>query len=340
MNNAPLNIMQKISAPIQKATKAFANYVYSNSKDVATMMLFAFGASTFSSHIAQRNGLRKSNRENKEFLIKQENTELFLDLALTIIPPFLLKNILNKKFLKGEILTKSDNDFLQFTMSPLVKMTKADMFAQPEKMPVREIIGDKVNSIKGVVKNSRLLPENYTQNIKINNVVNVKKPAPSLEDCAHKFDSIVKQYKNNILLMPDEKSKRAIIAARDGLYKGSAYSDICGEKEGLLIIATVLYTIITANIIMPILKNKIANDRYRRELALRGETPESIRRKKRFNFYDSGINKLSGNNIFNSVKRFGEVGKNSDNDNCEKSNLNPFHNKVFSEFNRSGCIKI
>lgn len=327
---------------LQKGANGFANFVYSHGKDVATMMLFAFAASTISSHIAQRNGLKKSDRENKEFLMQQENTELGLDLALTIIPPFVLKNILNKKLCKGEILTHKTKDFMQNTLASVVGVNQKDLYYVHPKPPLKYRIERKIVDFQKFIREHKLLPKSMLKRMRIKNLPPYIPPSrATLEDMTTDFDILIKQYKTNQILAGDDKPvHRTLDTITDKLYKGSAYSDVCGEKEGLLIASTVLYTIVAANIIMPILKNKIANKRYREELALIGETPESIKRKRRFNFYDTELRATSDDKIFNRITHCDKNGKYIDKRVYQGLYTPSTKNKTFSTFNNINGLKI
>lgn len=363
MKNSPSDVMKRIVSPFSKfydkflsieaikgMTRGFSNYVFTHGKDVATMMLFAFAASTLSSHLAQRNGLRKSDRENKDFLIQQENTELVLDLALTIIPPFLLKNFLNKKIVKGEMLTKADSNFIEGTMIPIVGTTSKNLFELPSKPTLKTRFKQTVNTVKTVMSENNLLAKdnllrenNLLRETCLDNVKNKPLPLPqqthlSMETATNLFDSTVYKYKKNYALMPDEKVRKAISAADNHLYRGSAFADICGEKEGILILSTLLYTIIAANVVMPILKNVIANKRYKQELAAKGETIESVKRKKRYTFFDTNI-KVGDNNVFNKITKCDNKGNYIDKKIYNGLYSKPCKTGVFSTINSVNAMR-
>ena len=86
---------------------------------------------------------------------------------------------------------------------------------------------------------------------------------------------------------------------------GRAFDDLGHSRNGMLIMATLAYTILATNIIMPILKNKLTNRTYKKELELKGETPESIRRKKRYTF-NSNASYIDDNQFseISSVNKF------------------------------------
>lgn len=70
------------------------NLIYES--EPSRMLIVLNALSLLTSHLGQINGLKKSNRENKEFLIKQENNELILDLVLTLGPPSFIKSCISK----------------------------------------------------------------------------------------------------------------------------------------------------------------------------------------------------------------------------------------------------
>ena len=83
-----------------------ADIIFEYSKETALIMLIGDAISILSSHNEQINGLKKSDRENKDVLIAQERIERSLDLVLTIIPPFLLTRTIKKKLESFKITTK------------------------------------------------------------------------------------------------------------------------------------------------------------------------------------------------------------------------------------------
>ena len=318
---------------IRTYTTAFSNFVYDHSKDVATMMLAGYAASTISSHLAQINGLKKSKRENKDFLIKQEETELKLDLLLTILPPFLIKNAIDKQLTAGKVTTKKSRELLTTTVASTVGITEKEIYFVHPKEPLKVVLDDKLHGILRFLKKRNLIPKKYIDKLKIKpKDLNKRVPMANLADMATDFDEIILNMKKNALAK--DPNARSLTAERltSTLYKGSAEKELCGQKEGFLIIPTVFYTILAANIIMPILKNKLANKRYREELAQIGETPESIKRKKRYNFNSTEFQQTTNNAVFSNFTNTPKVQPKEEYNRNIYSNLKVTQNSTFSTF--------
>jgi len=64
--------------------------------------------------------------------------------------------------------------------------------------------------------------------------------------------------------------------------------------------AAIGFTILASNVIIPILRNKLANKIYDIQLKKTGETQESLKRKKRYNALTTTIEINNKNNIFNT----------------------------------------
>lgn len=282
MNTAPLKavtfIQDKLVVPVTRFRERYisraglyngcqkiANFIFNRSKETALIMLVFNAISVLSSHYSQMRGLRKSNRENKDYLIKQEKTEMYLDCLLTIVPPFLLNNALKKKFDSGQWTTRSSLEKMVDTVAPYVGAQKKELYNTDHIVPVWETIKDGVKTLIKSLKDNHKLPKFISDRINVTAVdPNKKVPAATMPQILKDFD---KRAKGKV----------------DGFYNKSAYDDIWGQRNGLLIMATIGYTIIASNIIMPILKNKISNYFYNKQLKEQGETPESIKRKKRYN---------------------------------------------------------
>lgn len=273
-----------------KCCKKVANFIFDKSKETALIMLFFNAVSIISSHIAQINGLKKSKRENKDYLITQELQELGLDLVFTIIPPFMLNNFLMKKLDSGQWTTKSSREHLLYTITPTVGASREDLYSTAHIKPVKETLGNLVAQFTNMLHKIKNLPKPIAQLIKfVEKNPYVRLPDPnkaipmaSLEDITTDFDVIRKR-------------------AFEGFYNGSAYDEISGQRNGMLILATLGYTILASSIITPILKNKLANRSYEKRLKKMGETPESIARKKRFEYTNYSFEDNSSTfNIFSN----------------------------------------
>lgn len=289
-----------------------ANFMFENSKETALMMLVFNAVSIISSHIAQIGGLKKSSREHKDYLITQEIQELGLDLIFTIIPPFLINNYLMKKLDSGQWTTKSSREFLLNVITPTVGASKVDLYNTDHIVPVKETLGTMTAKVINSLRKKHAIPK-FVNNIfefiekspyvKMPDI-NKYLPVASMEDVTTDFDIIRKK-------------------KFDPFYKGSAYSEINGQRNGLLIFAAIGYTIIASSIITPILKNKLANSSYEKRLNKMGETYESIKRKKRFAYTEN-----TDFNSFTEINTFSSLSRNKTSD---SNNLNT--NKIFNEFN-------
>lgn len=272
-----------------------ANFIFDKSKETALIMLVFNAVSIMSSHIAQIRGLKKSKRENKDYLITQEWQEMGLDLLFTIIPPFMLNNYLMKKLDSGQWTTKSARDKLLYTITPTVGVAKEELYNTSHIKPVRETVGSIVAQATNKLHKVKNLPECVEKAIKyIEKNPNVRLPDPnkaipmaSMEDITTDFDVIRKR-------------------AFKGFYNGSAYDDISGQRNGMLILATLGYTILASAIITPILKNKLANRSYERRLKKMNETPDSLKRKQRFDYVNHSVSDNS--DVFGSFLSFETAG--------------------------------
>ncbi len=288
--------------------KKIANFIFNRSKETALIMLIFNSISIVSSHLSQIGGLKKSKRENKDYLINQERQELGLDLLLTIIPPFILNNFLMKKLDSGEWTTKSARTYLTDRIAPTVGASRNELYNTSHIKPFKENVKDSVEEFITTIKKSGKLPNFINDKIPMPVKKFVDKvPMVSMEDITTDFDLIKKgQFKQ--------------------FYNGKAYDEINGQRNGMLILATIGYTVIASNIIMPILKNKLANHSYKKQLERMGETPESIKRKKRFEFYNSTPIKIEEHSVFNTF---------SDNKTASAGNYTKNQqNNIFKNFNK------
>ncbi len=282
--NPAYNINQKYFGKYARISycKKISNFIFNRSKETALIMLVFNSISIISSHLSQIGGLKRSKRENKDYLINQEWKELGLDLAFTIVPPFILNNFLMKKFDSGQWTTKSARNYLIDTIAPTVGASKNELYSLDHIKPFKESIVNTKDEIITTLKKSNKLPKFLDDKIKMPKVKPIK-PAPmvALEDITTDFDIIKKgNFKP--------------------FYNGKAYDEINGQRNGLLILATIAYTVIASNIIMPILKNKLSNYSYKKQLEKQGETPESIKRKKRFSYNTHPVLDINENTTFSN----------------------------------------
>lgn len=289
---SPINRFRKKFLTVKGAQSRIgnpiANFVYGKSNEMPVVMLVFNAISILSSHFAQIHGLKNSDRENKDYLIEQEKSELGLDLALTIIPPFMLNRFLTKKLDSGVLTSKSARAKLCNEIAPTLGAWRTDLYNTDHIIPIKDSIKNSKDSMLRSLKSNPKIPFNLRKKIRVKPLdVNERLPAVTMEKVTLDFDRIHK-------------------GKYEGFYNGRAYDEIIGQRNGVLIIAGICYTILASNIIMPILKNKLTSKRYKKELEASGETPDSIKRKKRYN-------KLADISKFQNNESVFSIFSNSDN---------------------------
>lgn len=296
-----------------------ADFIYEHSQDPSFMMIFFNSVAIISSHLSQMHGLKKSNRENKDFLATQEKKELGLDMLLSVIPPFVLNRFLSKKLASGAWSTESAMDKMMNEVSMVTGAAPSDLFDTSHIVPVKEQIKNFYISCKNFIAKNKHVPPSIREKIKVvhidkNKIVPVRKFESMLLD----FDAVKKGTATN-------------------MRNGRALDDLGNSRNGMLIMVAVAYSILSTNILMPIFKNLLTNRTYRKELALKGETPESIRRKNRYSFSEKPVYNTSCG-VFSSVDF---SAKNSDNSiyyqNLKKVANNQYKtsNNVFSDISKN-----
>ncbi|MBQ3640889.1 hypothetical protein II906_03055 [bacterium] len=275
---SPKQLIQKIIRPIYCIMKktisrearhngyqGIANFIFEHSNETAIIMLVFNSISILASHFAQIRGLKKSKRENKDYLVSQEKKELGLDLVFTIIPPFIINRALMKKLDSGQWTTKTARDKLLNEIAERQPLnTKFELYNTDHIVPVKQTVSNLNNAIMKRISRIEKLPLKTKEFLKgkIKEIpINIKAPITSTEEMLVDADATGKF----------EKLK--------GFYNNSVYDDVQGSRNGMLIMATLGYTILTSAILTPILKNILANYSYEKELKRRGETRESIKRK-------------------------------------------------------------
>lgn len=302
---APLNNIRRyiqVEHPVQTGLNKASNFIFKYSKETALIMLFCNFLSTLSSHNSQIRGLRRKNREinasmskiadknsdeylaaqevknRNDYLINLERKERKIDCVLNIIPPFLLNNFLKKKLESGRFTT-------DIAREKLIKHVAADGFARDDLYsiehirPVRETIFENLAKVtQKLVNNQEVLPKKILPPlVKVNKALKKLFPDPvtthykaTLEDITTDFDDRIRV--DAILPQTLKKLK---------LRNNSAYDELNGMNNGLLVMATIGYMILASNFLMPILKHKLADREERIQLAKKGETKESIKLKTR-----------------------------------------------------------
>jgi len=289
-------------AAFKKGCQNMAEFIYKYSKETALIMLGFNAISILSSHISQIGGLKRSNRENKDYLITQERNELILDTVFTVIPPFLIDNFLKKKIDGGEIITKEFQNKMVNYVAPCVGACKEDLFYTEHLIPVKEQLASISSRVLGSLINNKKVPNNIKEKLKNLKVkaesvlpeINTHVPHPSIEDFVIDFEE--RTTKSQI---PPDILKN--------FYHGSAFDDIWGMRNGLLIMATLGYTVLASCILTPILKNIMSNRSYDRYLKKKGETKDSIKRKSRFSFANIPIDTEKQTDLFSPTEFTPEI---------------------------------
>ena len=268
-----LNISRKIS-----------NLIFSKSDETVLIMMLLNALSIYSSHTAQIKGLENSNRRNKEFLIEQEKNERKIDLALSIIPPVLLKHWLSKKLSNRTFITKSaETKFKKMIGIETGHTITSSLFRKNSSFKLSVVKGIS-SAIDYLYKRKDKIPKFFHNKIEELRKYNLKAKLyiadtnKSIEEYAINFDDTMSR-----------KSIRSKREFRKDLLNGSMYDELCGQKKGLLVDAQIIYTIIATNIIMPIYKNVKTNRKYEKELIEENKSRDFVKRQKRYEFTNNHI---------------------------------------------------
>lgn len=244
--------------------QGFANTLFKLSKDLPLIMLGCNAVAIASSHIAQYRGLKKSNRENKEYLMKQEQIEGIADVALNTVPAFALKNSLTKRLQSGVWATKSSRENLLYVIAPTAGINQSELYSTDHLTSAKESLSNIWNSTKLYLRRKKLIPEKLMGKFTfVEKDLNKSIPKGSIEEIAMKFDSIRKRNYSDF-------------------YNGSAVDEICGQYRGMEMMLAIGYGIIASNILMPIIKNVVSNKMAKSELKKKYNSKESIERRARF----------------------------------------------------------
>ena len=308
----------------------FTDWVYQHSEETAIVLIVLNFVSMLSSHCAQISGLKKSDRENKDYLIKQELMELLLDTGLTTVPPIIIEQNLDKALNSGRIRTPSEVKTLRDKIALQLGVGQNEIFSQVPKKSYKEIIGstlfEKIEQLQSLEK----IPEP------------IKKAAKKMQGMKYieKFvpqDTIQSNTLKDITIDFDVKFPDSEAISK--MYKNSAYKEICGQINGILILATLGYTLLTSCVVIPILKNKMANYFQKKELEKKGITKESLKRKKQLDVVSTYSNETQetpdiflnmNNNIFSSKPAPAAIQRHNESKTETFDNFHDF-NKILSK---------
>ena len=328
--NMPFDILSKyVCGPIHRlrikyfsrsalynCCNTMANFIFEKSKDLPVVMIALNSLSLLSSHLAQINALKKSNRENKDYLINQERAELGLDLIFTTVFPSMINNALRKKLEGGQFTTRMTEYNLKNVVAPAAGVTEKELCDTSHILPFWKSVKSSINSLGlAVKKKMKSKPKELWKILNFKEPdLNKAVPTVSLFDIAVDADA----------------SKRS---GFKNLYNGRAFDDMVGAVNGTLIITTILYLIVVSNMLMPIIKNLLANRAYKKQLEKAGETPESIKRKMKYASLRTDISLNDNNKIFSEFLNNNPVkSDNISNVSYKKANFNAPKNNIFKDF--------
>ncbi len=244
--------------------QGFANTIFKISADLPLIILGCNALAIASSHIAQYRGLKKSNRENKEYLMKQEKIEGVADILLNTIPAFTIKNALTRKLESGQWSTESYRNNLKLTVAAAAGVTQDELCSTEHLTTAKESAKNIWNSTKLFLRRKKLIPKKLMGKFNfVEKDLNKRIPSVTTLEVAMKADASQK-------------------AGFDGFYNRSAVSEIAGQTKGMEMMVAIGYGIIASNILMPIIKNVVSNELNKREIKKKYNSKESIERRERY----------------------------------------------------------
>ena len=244
--------------------QGFANTIFKISADLPLIILGCNALAIASSHIAQYRGLKKSNRENKEYLMKQEKIEGVADILLNTVPAFTIKNALTRKLESGEWSTESYRNNLKFTVAAAAGVSQDELCSIEHLTTAKESAKNIWNSTKLFLRRKKLIPKKLMGKFNfVEKDINAKIPSVSTLEVAMKADAAHKEGFN-------------------GFHNRSAVAEIPGQTKGIEMMVAIGYGIIASNILMPIIKNLVSNELNKKEIKKKYNSKESIERRARF----------------------------------------------------------
>ena len=161
----------------------FAEFFYQKSKDPATMMIVFDLISLGTSTLAQINGLKKSDRENKDYLIQQEMSEAIASLPLTIGLPYFFTKWISRQLESGKVMTKSTRAILDNVIKPYCGVQGKEAFYVAPKLKTKQWLEIEINSILKKLKKTKILPKGLRNRIQVKNInPNTNVPLATLFD--------------------------------------------------------------------------------------------------------------------------------------------------------------
>jgi hypothetical protein len=196
---------------------------------------------------------------------------MWVDAALSILPSIGIKKYVDKKILTGAWTTASQRKKMIVDLPPVIGAAPEDIYETFKRVPVKQKCKELFNKVKYKIATSKYIPKNIREKITFERIKpKGRKFGEITNEALERFD---KAWQNNA----------------PNMRNGSAMADIGGFRNGLVLMATLSYSILAATVFMPILKNIFTNYSYKKQLAAIGETPENVRRKKRYAFNENPV---------------------------------------------------
>ncbi len=290
-----------------KITRKLSDFVFEHSQETALIMLFGDAVSILSSHNAQIKGLEKSDRENKDILISQEKIERVLDIFLSIVPPLLLTRKIKKSVESGHFTTKKFQTLQKEVLAEGLGLPYENLNNIEHIRPIKETAIVTTYKTLYSLANIKALPKdvNYeglsnlkkiqfkTQNL-LRTAGNYFKKKVAYLDYTGISESL-----QELCIKFDNGAGKIPAETRNRLQNGSAYDEFQSMVNGFSIAGITGYSILSSNVIMPIVRNKLSSVMKTIQLTNMGQTRADLRRRKRFAYTYTQVPEPNGK-IFNS----------------------------------------
>lgn len=285
-----------------KFSRVLSNFVFDYSKETALVMLFGDAVSILSSHNAQIKSLEKSDRENKDLLISQEKIERSLDLVLSIVPPLFLTRKIKKCVESGHITTRKFQSLLREVIPPSQGIDTKNLNRIEHIRPIKEttiVTAEKalraLSEFKAISPTKEYDSLSKLQKLQFNTQKTLKKGSDFLKAKVSYLDAmLIPKSLRELCIAVDNQSGEVSDSVRAKLKNGSAFDEFQGMVNGFCIAGVIGYSILSSNVIMPIVRNKLSTKFRTEQLALNGLTRSDIKRRKRFAYTNSQLPETGG----------------------------------------------
>lgn len=321
-----------------KFSRKLSNFVFEYSKETALIMLFGDAVSILSSHNAQIKSLEKSDRENKDLLISQEKIERILDLGLSIVPPIFLTRKIKKCVESGHLTTRKFQNLQREVILPSLGIEANSLNHIEHIRPIKETaIVSTHKALKSLSEYKAISPQidyntlSKAQKLQFNTQNVLKKGSNYLKSKVKYLDTTeIPKSLQELCIAVDNLTGDVPDSVRCKLRNGSAFDEFQGMVNGFTIAGVIAYSILSTNIIMPIVRNKLSSKFRTEQLANMGLTRSDIKRRKRFAYTNTQMPE-TGSEIFSSFNSpsFANRITKQENDKIPKPN----ESNTFSSFN-------